>query len=214
MKPIGDPKLSQPTPKIHAVENIISHDWKKFREDWCNIGGLVLWVWKVTTVKSDASLYQNCRIVLFYLGESMWTSPSLALAPIINNDRPCYFDYLWYSGFPLGVHHIKHHSTQHLTLILNIMENKLFKTAYHEIIKLVINNNEHTKFGILGLEKVTPPAPPASPILEYWDTQWEFWISLFKFRIPSKFGSRTTLNEINRRRSPNMVLLPQSLFWV
>jgi len=96
----------------------------------------------VTTVKSDASLYQNCRIVLFYLGESMWTSPSLALAPIINNDRPCYFDYLGYSGFPFGVHRIKHHSIQHLTLILNIMENKLLKTAYHEIIELVINNNE------------------------------------------------------------------------
>ena len=51
-----------------------------------------------------------------------------------------------------------------------------------------------------------------SRIWSYWNTNWEFWISLFRFGMSLKNGSRCKLNEINRRRSPNPLPMPKHRF--
>jgi len=45
-----------------------------------------------------------------------------------------------------------------------------------------------------------------SGIWSYWNTHWEFWISLFRFRISLKNGSRCKLNELIRSGSPDPLL--------
>ena len=45
-----------------------------------------------------------------------------------------------------------------------------------------------------------------SGIWSYWNTHWEFWISLFRFRISLKNGSRCKLNGLIWNGSPNPLL--------